>query len=124
MNFAYTTDVGLLVYNECVLWEISKPIFFGYNNLSLGRAIGLQWASSLKVKMISSVVNSGSMHINKTLCNINTPTLINSLVKPQNHPSRQKNIGDLFKINLSQFKAIVDKEISHTKITKPHIMSK
>jgi hypothetical protein len=63
MNFAYTTNVGLLVYNQCVLWELSKPIFFGYTNLSLGQAIGPQWASSLKVKMTSSVVKSGFMHI-------------------------------------------------------------
>jgi hypothetical protein len=29
MNYVYTIDVGLLVYSQCVLWELSKPIFFG-----------------------------------------------------------------------------------------------
>ncbi len=82
MNFAYIANVGLLVYNQCVLWELSKPISFGYTNLSLGQAIGPQWVSSLKVKMTTLTVNSECMHISKTLCNINTPTLINSLVKP------------------------------------------
>jgi hypothetical protein len=114
VNFAYIADVGLLVYNQCVIWELNMPIFFGYTNLSLRQAIGPQWASSLKVKMTSLAVNSGSMHISITLCNINTPTLINSLVKPQNHLSRQKNMRDFFKMNLSQFKATVDKEIFHT----------
>jgi hypothetical protein len=96
----------------------------GYINLSLSQTIGPQWATSLKVKMASLMVNSGSMHISRTPCNIDTPTLLNSLVKLQNHPSRQKNIGDFFTISLSQFKTTTDKEISHTKITKPHIKSK
>ncbi len=34
MNFAYRTDVGLLVYSQCVLWELSKSLFFSYNTLS------------------------------------------------------------------------------------------
>jgi len=110
VNFAYIANVGLLVYNQCVIWEFSKPIFFGYTNLSLGQAIDPQWASSLKMKMTSSVVNSGSMHISITLCNINTPTLINSLVKPQNHPSRQKNIGDFFKSTFHNSKQLLIKK--------------
>lgn len=30
MNFVYATDAdaGLSVYSECVLWELSKPLFF------------------------------------------------------------------------------------------------
>lgn len=27
MNYVYIADVRLLVYSQCIIWEITKPIF-------------------------------------------------------------------------------------------------
>jgi hypothetical protein len=81
---------------------------------------------NLKMEITSSTwpIQNMSMQTNSTTTwNINVPILWNSLVKFQNHPSRQRNEGKNFNINLSQLRAILNKENFHTKITNLQIKS-